>query len=309
MTEKKFDISVIGHFSVDSIILPNRSTPVQSLGGAVTYVSIISKRLNQKVTIVSKIGKDFPKKYLEMLNSEGIDLSYIKKEKNEKTTHFEIKYSKKLSNRKLRLKNKTSPIDLSSFPKNLNSKIIHLAPIVDEISFEIAKKFRKQTNFLSLDPQGLVRKFSKDGFIELSSKPKIEILSLVDIFKASINEIKTITGLSNLNKSIKSIHDFGVNVVIVTLGSKGAIISDCGTKYYIPAYKPKKFVDPTGAGDCFIGGFLSEFQDKKDILWCAYVGSAAASVAIEKVGSSFLDKKEEIYQRAYAIYEKERRII
>lgn len=306
MIEKKIDISVIGHFSIDSITLPNRSTPIQSLGGAVTYVSIISKRLNQKVTIISKIGKDFPEKYLNMLNSEGIDLSLIKKDKNEKTTHFEINYNKKLANRKLRLKNKMSSIDLSNFPENLNSKIIHLAPIANEISFEIAQKLRKQTDFLSLDPQGLLRKFSKNGFVELISKPKIEILGLVDLFKASISEIKTITGKSNLNKSIKSIHDYGVNIVIVTLGSKGAILSDYGTKYYIPAYKSKRIIDPTGAGDCFIGGFLAEFQAKKDSLWCAYVGSAAASIAIEKVGSSFLGKKEEIYQRAHDIYENER---
>ena len=148
MIEKKIDISVIGHFSIDSITLPKRSTPIQSLGGAVTYVSIISKRLNQKVTIISKIGKDFPEKYLNMLNSEGIDLSLIKKEKNEKTTHFEINYNKKLANRKLRLKNKMSSIDLSNFPGNLNSKIIHLAPIANEISFEIAQKLRKQNFYL-----------------------------------------------------------------------------------------------------------------------------------------------------------------
>ena len=309
MIEKNFDISVIGHFSIDSIILPNRSTQVQSLGGAVTYVSIISRRLNQKVSIISKIGDDFPKKYLDALKSEGIDLSLIKKEKKEKTNHFEIKYTKDLTKRSLRLKKRASSIKLDDIPKNLSSKIIHLAPIADEISYEVARKLKKHTDYLSLDPQGLVRKVTKNGNVKINLEPKLEILDLVDLFKSSYSEIKNITGKSNLYKAIDSIHDRGIDIVIVTLGSKGAILSDCGSKHFVPAYKSEVIVDPTGAGDCFIGGFLAEFLQKKEILWCAYVGSAAASIAIEKIGSNFLGKKEEIYQRAYAIYENERNSI
>ena len=309
MIEKNFDISVIGHFSIDSIILPNRSTQFQSLGGAVTYVSIISRRLNQKVSIISKIGDDFPKKYLDALKSEGIDLSLIKKEKKEKTNHFEIKYTKDLTKRSLRLKKRTSSIKLDDIPKNLSSKIIHLAPIADEISYELARKLKKHTDYLSLDPQGLVRKVTKNGNVKINLEPKLEILDLVDLFKSSYSEIKNITGKSNLYKAIDSIHDRGIDIVIVTLGSKGAVLSDCGSKYFVPAYKSEVIVDPTGAGDCFIGGFLAEFLQKKEILWCAYVGSAAASIAIEKIGSNFLGKKEEIYQRAYAIYENVRNSI
>lgn len=309
MMEKKFDISVVGHFSIDSIILPNRSTPVQSLGGAVTYVSIISTRLNQKTSIISKIGDDFPAKYLHLLSSEGIDLSLIKKEKKEKTNNFEIKYTEDLTKRSLKLRKRTSSIELNDIPINFNSKIIHLAPIADEISYDVTEELRKYTDYLSLDPQGLLRKVTKNGIVKRNSKPKIEILDLVDLFKSSYNEIRKITGKSNLKQAIDIIHDKGIDIVIVTLGSKGAILSDCGIKHFIPAYKSEAIVDPTGAGDCFIGGFLAEFLQKKERLWCAYVGSAAASLAIEKIGSNFLGKKEEIYQRAYSIYENERKSI
>lgn len=309
MMEKNFDISVVGHFSIDSIVLPKRSTPVQSLGGAVTYVSIISRRLNQKTSIISKIGDDFPAKYLHFLSLEGIDLSLIKKEKKEKTNNFEIKYSKDLTKRSLKLRNRTPSIELDDIPINFNSKIIHLAPIADEISYDVTEELRKYTDCLSLDPQGLLREVTKTGIIRRNSKPKIELLDLVDIFKSSYNEIRKITGKSNLIQAIDMIHDRGIEMVIVTLGSKGAILSDCGIKHFIPAYKSEGIVDPTGAGDCFIGGFLAEFLQKKEKLWCAYVGSAAASLAIEKIGSNFLGRKEEIYQRAYAIYENERKRI
>jgi sugar/nucleoside kinase (ribokinase family) len=254
--------------------------------------------------VISKIGEDFPKAYLQVLEKQGVNLSWIKKVK-EKTTCFEIKYGADLSNRTLRLKHKASPLSLIDLTKNYRSKIMHLAPISGEMSYEVAKKLKKHTDLLSLDPQGLLRKFSKHGNVKRVSEPKIEMLSLVDLFKSSFAEIKSLTGKSNLKMAINAIHDFGIKIVIVTLGSKGAVLSARGSSYLIPAIKSRGLIDPTGAGDCFIGGFLAEFLNKKDILWCAYVGASAASLVIENVGSSFFAEKEEIYQRAYAIYEKE----
>jgi sugar/nucleoside kinase (ribokinase family) len=304
MMEKKIvDITVAGHLSIDSIILPDR-TPIQSLGGAVTYVSIISRQLGKTVSIISRIGKDFPEAYLQILKKKGINLSWITKTKKEKTTQFKIDYNKKYD-RILTLRYKATSLKLNDLPKNYNSKITHLAPIADEISFEVAKKLKKNTDILSLDPQGLLRKFSKNGNVGKVAKSKIEILNLIDIFKSSVVEIKELTKKSNLKTAINIIHDFGVKIVIVTCGSKGAIISICGSSYFIPIFKPRGLIDPTGAGDCFIGGFLAEFLNKKDVLWCASVGAAAASLVIEKMGSDFSGEKEEIYQRAYAIYEKE----
>ena len=108
-----------------------------------------------------------------------------------------------------------------------------------------------------------------------------------------------------MRSAIKSIHDFGVENVIVTLGVKGAVLSVSGTIYNIPACKSAALVDPTGAGDVFMGGFLTEYVRQKDSFWCACVGSAAASLVVEGIGPTFLGEKEEIYRRARSIYEKE----
>jgi sugar/nucleoside kinase (ribokinase family) len=274
------------------------------LGGAVTYVSFISKRLGKTVSVISKVGEDFPEVYWQLLIKEGIDLSWIIKTKG-KTTRFELEYSKDLKNRTLKLRSKAPQIKLIDLPKHFRSNIIHLAPISREISYELIKKLKKNTEFISLDPQGLLRRFSQNGVSKLISKPNLEILSFVDLLKLSFMELKSLTGELNLKKAINKIHGLGVKIVIVTLGSIGAALSVDGTSYLIPACKSRGLIDPTGAGDCFIGGFLAEFMEQKDLLWCACVGSAAASLVIEKAGPSFFGEKEEIYQRAYAIYEKE----
>ena len=131
------------------------------------------------------------------------------------------------------------------------------------------------------------------------------MFNLVNIYKSSLEEITVLTGKSNIKEAINTVHDFGVKTVIVTLGAKGAVLSVEKTVYDIPSCNSRKLVDPTGAGDVFIGGFLTEYIRQKDTFWCACVGAAAASLVIEGIGPTFFGNKEEIYQRAHSVYEKE----
>jgi len=302
---QNFDIAVIGHFSIDSISLPNRNTPFVVLGGPAAYVSFIVKRLGGTVSVVSKIGIDFPSAYLWWLMQEGIDLSGVIKTENACTTSFELEYSSDLSNRNLRLKNKAPPIVIDDLPKSLSAKAVHVAPIAGEIPCEVAEQLKGCAQVMSFDPQGSLRNFDGNGHVSHGSLHDKHLLGLVDIYKSSLDEITAVTGLSDLNSAIRAVHDYGVETVIVTSGIRGAVFSVEETLYKVPAYKLGKVVDPTGAGDVFMGGFLAEYVRDKDSLWCCCVGSAAASLVVEAVGPTFFGEKEEIYRRARWLYEKE----
>jgi sugar/nucleoside kinase (ribokinase family) len=299
------DVTVVGHFSIDSIILPSRSHPFIILGGSVAYVSLVTRRLDGTASIISKVGVDFPEAYMWWLRQEGVDLSGVVKVKTELTTRFELAYSKDLSSRTLRLKSRASPISLSDLPNSLRTRAIHIAPIAGEISYDVIEHLKHCTDVLSFDPQGLLRSFDEAGNVTYCSPVDKSPLSLTDVYKSSQDEISTLTGHSDLNSAIRAIHDFGVETVLVTLGAKGAMLSVDNTLYRIPTCDSAAVVDPTGAGDVFIGGFLAEYTRQKDPLWCACVGSAAASVVVEGVGPTFFGEKEEIYRRARSIYEKE----
>lgn len=306
MENQNFDITVVGHLAIDTIRLPSRSLPFVVLGGSSTYVSFVTKRLDGKVAVISKVGEDFPEAYLWLLKEEGIDISNVVKLKRGRTTRFDLEYSKDLSRRILKLENKAAPISLSNLPKSLRTKAVHIAPIAREVSYEVIEKMKGYADVLSLDPQGLLRRFDrKTGKVTPSSSVDKNLFGLVNIYKSSLEEIIILTGKSDLNKAINVIHDFGVKTVIVTLGAKGAILSVEKTVYNIPPCSFRKLVDPTGAGDVFIGGFLTEYIRQKDSLWCACVGAAAASTVIEGIGPTFFGEKEEIYQRARSAYEKE----
>ena len=306
MENQTFDVAVVGHFAIDTIRLPSRSVPFVVLGGSVTYVSFVTKRLEGTVSVISKVGGDFPEAYMWLLREEGIDVSNVVKLEKEGTTRFDLEYSKDLSDRTLKLESKAAPISLSNLPKSLQAKAVHIAPIAGEVSYEIVERLKGCAEVLSLDPQGLLRRFDKKtGKVTSSSSVDKRLFSLINVYKSSLEEITALTGESDIDAAIKAIHDFGVKTVIVTLGSQGAVLSVEKTVYNIPPCSSRAYVDPTGAGDAFMGGFLTEYIRQKDSFWCACVGSAAASLVIEGIGPTFFGEKEEIYQRARSVYEKE----
>jgi sugar/nucleoside kinase (ribokinase family) len=274
------------------------------LGGAVTYVPLVARRLWATASVVSRVGSDFPESYVEWLKQEGIDLSGLVRTESDRTTRFELKYQNDFSDRALRLKSRASPLNLSDIPQSLFAKVIHLAPIAGEVSFELSTLLRERGEVLSLDAQGILRSFDSFGNIRLSHEVDKRMLELVDVCKCSLDEIQVLGGKSDLQSNIKTIHRYGVEVVVVTMGAKGALLSTRDTIFEIPPFNSERVVYPTGAGDVFIGGFLTELSRSTDPFWCACVGSAAASIVVEAVGPTFNGDKEEIYRRAKIVSER-----
>jgi sugar/nucleoside kinase (ribokinase family) len=304
MASQNSDIAVVGHLSIDTILLPSRSMPFTVLGGAAAYSSFAVKRLDAAASVISKVGGNFPDAYLWWMGQEGVDVSGVSKLAGEATTCFELSYNTDLSDRTLRLKSKGSAITAADMPKDFHAKAVHIAPIANEVSFEVIEQLKSCADVLSLDPQGLIRSFDEAGKVTENQPVDNRILSLINIYKSSAHEIYALSGKTELKPAIKAIHDFGVETVIVTNGAKGSILSVEGAQYDIEACPSQVLVDPTGAGDVFIGGFLTEYLRQKESLWCASVGSAAASCVVEGLGPTYFGKKEEIYRRANLLYEK-----
>lgn len=299
------NVAVVGHLCIDAISLPGRPSPFIVMGGSAAYVSLAARRLGATTAVISKVGGDFPKAYSWWLEQEGIDLSGLVSVKDARTTHFGLSYSDDLTKRELQLTSKAEPITVEDLPKSLKAKVVHVAPITDEVTYELVQKLKSYAGVLSFDPQGLVRDFDDEGKVGVSSLKDKRILGLVDIYKSSLEEIMAVTDLSDLNAAIKGVHDCGVSIVIVTLGADGVAVSVEDTVHRVPAFKSEKFVDPTGAGDVFMGSFLAEYVRGEDCSWCSYVGVAAASIVIEGVGPTALGDKDEVYRRARLLSEKE----
>jgi sugar/nucleoside kinase (ribokinase family) len=261
--------------------------------------------LDVTVSVVSKVGADFPDAYKWWLEQEGVDLSGLVRVENALTTRYELRYNDDLSERVLKLKARGNPILAEDLPASIKAKVIHIAPIDGEVSYEVVEKLRGCAPILSFDPQGLVRNYDEDGNVTVGGLNDKRVLGLVDVFKSSLKEVEAVTATSDLDSAIKALHGLGVKIVIVTLGKDGAAVSVENTLHKVPVYVASKVVDPTGAGDAFIGGFLAEYVRGEDCSWSSYVGSAVASFVVEGIGPMNFGSREEIFDRARGLYEKE----
>jgi len=151
-----YDLIILGYLSHD-IIIDFQGRRIESLGGTTAYASLIASNLNAKVGIVSIVGKDFKKEYMEILEKSGIDLKGLKI-KGEKTTSFMNCYDIN-GKRTQYLLSKARNINLKDVPKEyFNAKCFHFGPLFNEIPYDIAKVAKKEKIITSIDPQGYCRR-------------------------------------------------------------------------------------------------------------------------------------------------------
>jgi sugar/nucleoside kinase (ribokinase family) len=103
---------------------------------------------------------------------------------------------------------------------------------------------------LSFDGQGLVRP-ARLGPLELEPEPDTSFLRHVSVLKLSEEEARALVG--SLDE--RSLSELGVPEVVVTLGSRGAIVVVEGRLVRVPAAPVD--ADPTGAGDAFAAAYVA----------------------------------------------------
>ena len=102
-----------------------------------------------------------------------------------------------------------------------------------------------------------------------------------------------ITGEKDLEKAAEILHSMGPKFVIIKKAADGAELFNFENKFKSNAFKVAKVVDPTGAGDCFIGGIAGYLTQSKEISFdtiksaIAY-GTAIASFNVENMGTKNL---------------------
>jgi ribokinase len=116
-----------------------------------------------------------------------------------------------------------------------------------------------------------------------------ELLALTDICAPNETETELLTGrspasMADVEAAARDLIERGLKVVIVTLGERGVLYVDGETAMHVPAEKVNA-VDPTGAGDAFIGGlavFLSEGLAMRAALQRA---NTVATLSVTRIGT------------------------
>lgn len=290
------DIVVVGHVTIDRIITVNND--VEQLGGPPAYVALAAGRLGLGVKAVTKVGVDMPEGFLSELRRLGIYLHDQVVEKAN-TTRFSLDY--RYPERRLSVESvceKIEPEDIHDLPE-----AVLITPVLGEVPL-LTSSALTPTELVALDPQGFVREIGSDGCVRHKRWFDIGLLKQVTVYKSSSEELSLITGETSPWQGLRKIHKMGAEVSICTMGSQGALLQLKDDRFKIPAYRPIEILDPTGAGDAFMGGFLSEYLKGEEAPWCATMGAATASCVIETAGAAINQSRRKIRRRSEDLYNK-----
>jgi sugar/nucleoside kinase (ribokinase family) len=294
-------IGVYGNLTLDE--LDQNGKRVVRPGGSALYSSLAAAYFGARVSVVSNIGRDYPRNILSMINSHGIDPSRVRRFDGH-TTRFKISYTG--DSRTLELVHPGQKLHPGHILGTLQA--IHLGPVFDEIGVATLTYARRHSEFLTLDVQGLLRTAGQDGFVRLVRKNINPFLSKCDLVKATEEEARVMAPASTTVATARRLLHKGAQCAIITQGRSGSLlVKKYGDAVHIPSGPESEVVDLTGAGDIFIGSWLATFLSVRDALWAAAVGAAFASLSIRAIGiSKFRFARKELFRRASWVYKNSR---
>ncbi len=294
---------VVGTIAYDTILTPFAKID-KILGGSAPYIALASSKFNLNCSIISIVGEDFEKKYLDLLKEKGINTLGINISKNGKTFYWSAKY---FSDMKTRETIETQLNVLEDFEPEVprefsNPDFLVLANLDPEVQIKTLNQIENRPKLIILDTMNF--------WIENSLAPLNKVISMVDVVSINDEEALMLTGEDSISNAVKKIIKMGPKYVIIKEGDRGASLFTNEQSFFVPSFPVEEVIDPTGAGDSFIGGFtgflaeqdkISMRMMKKALLHACAMGS----FTVEKFGSeNLIDLPiESIQLRANAIKE------
>jgi sugar/nucleoside kinase (ribokinase family) len=175
-------------------------------------------------------------------------------------------------------------------PEDITSDLIQYSDIVyiEGYLFDLppAKDALRQAIATTHDHDGLVALSLSDLFcVERHKADFLELITNdVDILLANEGEILTMFGAKTVEQAFQAIDELGV-LGVVTIGSKGAMVSGPRGPLLIPAPKVDRVVDQNGAGDLFAAGFLYGLATGAEPAEAAQLAALCAGEVITHLGA------------------------
>jgi len=245
----------VGSVALDSVETPYGMVD-NALGGSAVYFSVSASYFTD-VGVVAVIGRDFPEDHLNFLKSKRIDLRGLKRESG-LTFHWKGRYSGDLNeaetiDTQLNVFEDFRPYIPEEYRK---SSFVFLANIDPELQLNVLEQV-KRPKLTICDTMN----FWIEGKLEQLKK----IIKRVDILIINEGEVRQLSRETNLIKAYQKISSYGPKVLVIKQGSYGALLFTPSSVFSAPAYPLEELSDPTGAGDCFAGGFVGYLAKSQDI--------------------------------------------
>ena len=287
---EKIPVIIGGTVAIDNVETPTASAD-NVLGGSAAFAAVSCSYYTDKTHLLGVVGHDFPKEFLELFTSKGIDVSGIEHSAKESFV-WTGKYLEGMADRET--------IDVAinvledwkvSVPGSVaHCPIVVLANMSPENQLQMLNQMTAEKSFVIADTMDLWINIARDQLNEVFSK--------IDLLVVNEMEAKLLTDESNLILAGEKMKSFGLKHVIIKVGEFGSyLFGPDETFYRVPAYPLKNFVDPTGAGDSFLGamaGYLSALgtltYTSAELRDAMVRGSVASSFTCEDFSTRSIEK-------------------
>ncbi|HUB82127.1 MAG TPA: PfkB family carbohydrate kinase [Bryobacteraceae bacterium] len=277
---------VVGSVAYDGVETPHGKVE-RMLGGAATYISLAARYFTP-VGLVAVVGDDFAPEDTGLLASRQIDLAGLERVAGGKTFFWSGVYSADMNDRT------TTRTDLNVFG-NFNPKLPESYKrepylFLGNIQPALQRTVRAQMNGVRLTGGDTMNYWIKDFRPEL-----LETIREWDFLLINDSEARMLSGLYNLRAAAAKIQSMGPKTLVIKRGEYGAILFHGDRHFMAPGYLLESVFDPTGAGDCFAGGFIGYLAGRgldlhegrvqfEDLRRAVIYGSVMGSFCCEQFG-------------------------
>ena len=287
-------IVVIGSSNTDMVIrtknLPRPGETVlggtffMNAGGKGANQAVACARLGGAVTFVYKTGNDvFGHQAYQLFDDEGIDPSYVFSDPKNPSGVALILVDDNAENSIAVASGSNSNLVTADIDNSLdaieNSEIVLMQLEIPIKTIEYAAQIAK----------------SRGKMVILNPAPApteplpLSILKNIDLITPNETEAELISGIPVVDETsaiaaAKRMAELGVKKIIITMGSKGAMLYEDGEAELIPSIRVKA-VDTTAAGDCFNGALTIAISEGRSLKDAVLFANRAAAISVTRPGA------------------------
>ncbi|MGI6273317.1 MAG: ribokinase [Anaerohalosphaeraceae bacterium] len=285
-------IVVIGSSNTDMIIkvdhIPRPGETViggtfsTAPGGKGANQAVAAARAGGRVTFIARVGDDmFGRQALDGFRADGIDVSHVIIDPDAPSGVASIFVDAKGQN---------SIAVAGGANANLSPDDIHNAADVIAAADILVMQLETPVETVRAAAQ-----IARDNAVTVILNPAPaqpldkDLLKCISILTPNESEAELLTGIpvdspQAAQKAADALRAQGVNVVIVTMGENGALLSTQNASAFVPAFKVDA-VDATAAGDVFNGALAVAVAEGAPLPRAVRFASAAAALSVTKLGA------------------------
>jgi len=290
MQSKK--IVVVGSCNTDMVIKADRlpvpgetilgGTFFMNPGGKGANQAVAASRMGGNVTLISKTGNDvFGKQSVMLYTSENIKTDYIFSDPKHPSGVALITVDSQGENCIVVASGANaylSPLDIdkaSAEIENSDLVLMQLEIPIETVEYVAAMASKKGIKVI-LNPapaRALSDNLLKNLYIIIPNKSEAEILSGIKV-----------SDIESAKQAADIISAKGVDIVVITLGSQGALIKEYNEYLFVEAFKVDA-LDTTAAGDTFCGAFCVGLSEGRTIPDAVKLAARAAAITVTHMGA------------------------